>query len=411
MTQQLAADIEQARATAIATIEAANDDLRALSLSIHSNPELAFEEHHAHELLTDFLEARGFAVERGAFGMETAFRAVAGSGEPTIAVLCEYDALPGIGHACGHNLIAASGVATGLAVEAVLGEGAGTIVVIGTPAEERGGGKIDLIEAGAFEGVDAAMMMHPGGQGLMQPGQVRVEAHPNALQGLEVRYLGRNAHAAGRPWDGLNALDALIAAFSNVSLLRQQMRPTARVHGIITEGGRAPNIIPDETAARFMVREDDMAHLEELKPRVLACFQAAAQATGCELDYSWSGNPYSDMQNSTPLVDCYRRNAEAVGMEPVEIEQAGGGSTDMGNVSYAVPSIHPGYAVESESGNHSPGFTAAAGSAEAHARMITASKALALTALDLFSDPALLAEAKREFEQRAAADESEPDGL
>ncbi len=397
-------DIEQARAAAVAAIDAANGELRDLSLDIHSNPELAYEEVYAHDVLTGFLEARGFQVERGAFGLPTAFRATAGSGGPTVAVLSEYDALPGIGHACGHNLIATSGVAAGLAAAEVLGEGDGTIVVIGTPAEESGGGKVDLINAGAFDGIDAAMMMHPGGQSpQMPPGSVRVNGKPNALHALTVRYRGKNAHAAGRPWDGLNALDALIHAYNGISLLRQQMRPSARVHGIITEGGQAPNIIPDETAAYFYVREDVVAHLEELKPRVVACFEAAALATGTELELTWQGNPYTDMQNSTPLSETFTKHAVAMGMEPVEPEMAGAGSTDMGNVTYAVPGLHPSYAVESKAGNHNAGFTEAAGSEEGHARMITASKALALTVLDLFAEPELLVEAKREFDERAAA--------
>ena len=397
-------DIEQARATAVAAIDAANGELRDLSLDIHSNPELAYEEVYAHDVLTGFLEARGFQVERGAYGMPTAFRAEAGSGGPTVAVLCEYDALPVIGHACGHNLIAASGVAAGLAAAEVLGEGDGTIVVIGTPAEERGGGKVDLINAGAFEEIDAAMMMHPGGESpQMPPGSVRVNGKPNALHALTVRYRGKNAHAAGRPWDGLNALDALIHAYNGISLLRQQMRPSARVHGIITEGGQAPNIIPDETAAYFFVREDVVAHLEELKPRVVACFEAAALATGTELELTWQGNPYTDMQNSTPLSETFTKHAMAMGMESVEPEMAGAGSTDMGNVTYAVPGLHPSYAVESKVGNHNAEFTEAAGSEEGHARMITASKALALTVLDLFAQPELLVEAKREFDERAAA--------
>ena len=307
-------EIEEARARALAAIDEAQGELRDLSLDIHAHPELAYEEEHAHEVLTAFLEARGFAVERGAFGLPTAFRATAGSGTPTVAVLSEYDALPGIGHACGHNLIATSGVATGLAAAEVLGEGDGTIVVIGTPAEERGGGKVDLIRAGAFDGVDAAMMMHPGGQSPQSPpGSVRVNAKPNALQALRVRYRGKNAHAAGRPWEGLNALDALIHAYNGISLLRQQMRPSARVHGIITDGGQAPNIIPDETEAYFFVRDDVVARLEELKPRVVACFEAAALATGTELELSWQGNPYSDMQNSTPLAETFTAHAVALG--------------------------------------------------------------------------------------------------
>jgi metal-dependent amidase/aminoacylase/carboxypeptidase family protein len=195
----------------------------------------------------------------------------------------------------------------------------------------------------------------------------------------------------------------MLHAYGGISLLRQQMRPSARVHGIITEGGQAPNIIPDKTAAYFYVREDTVAHLEALKPRVVACFEAAALATGTELDLTWEGNPYTDMQNSTPLADTFEQHAVALGMDAVEPPIAGAGSTDMGNVTYAVPGLHPSYSVESTAGNHNAGFTEAAATEEAHDRMLTASKALALTVIDLFAQPELLAEARREFDERAAS--------
>jgi amidohydrolase len=367
-----------ARQTATAAIEAASTDLRELSLSIHSEPELAFEEHHAHEVLTDFLEARGFAVERGAYGMETAFKAVAGSGAPTIAVMCEYDALPGIGHACGHNLIAASGVATGLGLEAVLGEGSGTIVVLGSPAEEGGGGKLRMIDADAFDDVDAAMMLHP----LPLRGSHDGSARPlmTATQGLVVDFHGKNAHAAGSPWDGLNALDALVAGYNAVSMLRQHIRPDERVHGIITEGGKASNIIPDHAQARYGIRGPNRAAVDALKERVLACFQGAAASTGCTLEYTWRGRGYDDVRSNDAMADAYVANAasggQSVRSEPVNAYA----STDMGNVSYVVPSIHP-------------------------------AKALCLTALDLYSDGPTLAETKREFEGLSADNRREQDGL
>jgi amidohydrolase len=382
------ASLEEARATALSTIDGVSAELRAISLDIHEHPELAYEETHAHEALTRFLEERGFAVERSAFGVETAFRAVAGSGGPTVAVLCEYDALPGIGHACGHNLIATAGLATGLALEAALGEGNGTVVVLGTPAEERGGGKIDLIDAGAFAEVDAAMMLHPSGG--IGAGKVRTRGRPNAIQSVFVTYRGRNAHAAGRPWDGLNALDAMIHAFNGISLLRQQMRPTARVHGIITDGGQAPNIIPDETRAHFYVRELSLPRLDELRPRVHACFEAAAQ----------QGHVYSDMLSSTPLAESYEEHAAALGMDVDPEPRLGGGSTDMGNVTYVVPGIHPSFGIEAEAANHTPGFTAAAATESAHEETLRAAKALALTALDLYSDEAKIAAAKSELADR-----------
>ena len=367
---------------------------------MHANPELAFEERHAHAALTDFLAERGFAVERGAFGLETGFRATAGSGGPTIAVLCEYDALPGVGHACGHNLIAEAGIAVGLGLEAALREGGGTVVVLGAPAEESGGGKIELIRSGAFEGVDAAMMLHPTGGANVAPGRTLSRPRYIAIHGLRVEYFGRSAHAAAGPWQGLNALDAVIHAFNGISLLRQQLRPTARVHGVITKGGDAPNVIPDHTAAHFYVREETQARLEALEPRVLACFEAAALATGCRLEHHWDGHPYSDLLTSGPIAEAYERHADALGLDVGREPRQVGASTDMGNVSYTVPAIHPSFTIEAESSNHTPGFTAAAGSEDAHARTLLAAKALCLTALELYADPERLAAAKREFETR-----------
>ena len=384
-----------AKAVANETIEAADAALRELSLDIHAHPELGFEEHHAHAALTGFLEARGFAVERGAYGMETAFKAVAGSGGPAIAVICEYDALPGIGHACGHNLIAAAGVAVALGLQATLGEGNGTVVVLGSPAEEGGGGKIRLIEAGAFAEIDAALMLHPGPLG----GSLDGGARPlmTAIQSLVVDFHGRNAHAAASPWDGLNALDALIAGYNAVAMLRQHIRPDQRIHGIITEGGKAPNVVPDHTQARFMIHARDRAAVDELRERVLACFEGAAQSTGCRLEYEWGAGGYDDVRSNGPMADGYVANSAALGQtvqaEPVEAYA----STDMGNVSYVVPSIHPLFGIPAEFANHHAGFTEAAASEEAHARMLSAAKALCHTALDLYSDGETLAAAKRDF--------------
>ena len=219
--------IDEQHAAAAAAVDRNADRLRELSLSIHSVPELNYQEHHAHDVLTNFLADEGFRVERGAYEMDTAFEAVVGSGSPTIAVMCEYDALPTIGHACGHNLIAMTGVAAGLALRDAVGESGGTVVVLGSPAEEGGGGKVLMIDRGAFESVDAAMMLHPAPYDA-------VWFHAPATQSLNVTFHGKNAHAAGAPWEGVNALDAMIAAFSNVSLARQQLRPTDRVHGVIS---------------------------------------------------------------------------------------------------------------------------------------------------------------------------------
>jgi amidohydrolase len=380
-------------------INAVSEDLRALSLDIHAHPELNYEEVHAHQVLTDYLEQQGFDVERGAYGMETAFVATAGSGEPRLAVLSEYDALPGIGHACGHNLIAISGVAAGLALKEALGDGNGTIVVLGSPAEEGGGGKVEMIDAGAFESIDAALMLHPA------PGD-GAWVNMNAIQALKVEFLGRNAHAAALPWQGLNALDALVQAYNGISMLRQQMTPDSRVHGVIRQGGEKPNIIPDYTLADFYVRAKNDEILNDLKERVLACFEGAAVATGCRLEYEWVGHPYSNLTTNDLMAESYVENIGALGKSmPTKVQSLafGGASTDMGNVSHVVPSIHPMFGIHTKEGNHTAGFTGAAATSEAHAETLTASKAMAMTAVDLFTDPAMLESVKEEFVQAHTA--------
>ncbi|MHB8574793.1 MAG: M20 family metallopeptidase [Dehalococcoidia bacterium] len=374
-------------------IDQVSEDLRTLSLEIHAHPELNFEEERAHQLLTLYLQQNGFTVERGAYEMPTAFRAVAGSGSPVVAVLCEYDALPGIGHACGHNLIAASGIAAGLALKEVLGEGEGTVIVLGSPAEEGGGGKVYMIERGAFDGVDAAMMLHPA------PVDV---AWPNflAIQTLEVEYHGHTAHAAAAPHEGLNALDALVLAYNGISMLRQQFRQGVRVHGVIHHGGDKPNIIPDHAAAEFYVRAKDERDLEEIKAKVLACFEGAATATGCRLEHRWTSKPYTNLATNDPMAEAYVENAKLLGIRlPAKGEGTEGmaASTDMGNVSHVLPSIHPVFAIRTRASNHTPEFTGAAATPEAHTATLSAAKALAMTALDLYFRPELLAAAKQDF--------------
>ncbi len=392
MTATALFDIDAAKATATRTIDAADARLRELSLEIHSHPELGFEEHHAHHLLTAFLDAEGFEVERAAYAMPTAFRAVAGSGGPTLAVFCEYDALPEIGHACGHNLIAASGIAVGVALKAALPEGHGTVIVLGGPAEEGGGGKIFLLARGALEGVDAAMMLHPA------PSD-SAWANLIAIEQMHVRYHGRNAHAGAAPWIGVNALDALVLAYTSISAMRQQMRPTDRVHGIITEGGVKPNIIPDTAAAEYYIRARNMTELAELRAKVAGCFEGAATATGCTVDIKTAGEPYAEVVTNAVMAGAYCDNMAQFELVLPKGGQGGiaGASTDMGNISQAIPSIHPSFGIPTEAVNHTSGFTASAATPEAHRRMLRASKALALTALDLYADPALLAAAKAEF--------------
>ena len=378
---------------AVAAVDAARGELRRLSLDIHTHPELNFEERHAHAAMVAAAGEAGFAVEAGAFDLPTALRARSGAGGSVIAICCEYDALPEIGHACGHNLIAAAGLGAGIGVRAALAESglAGTILVLGTPAEEGGGGKVAMIERGAFAGVDAALMVHPAPTDVMRPSV-------SALQQLAVVYRGRNAHAAGAPWEGRNALDALVIAYTAVSALRQQIPLDSRVHGVITHGGDKPNIIPDRTAADFIVRARSREGLEDLIQRVLACFRAGAEASGCELSVTRSGPIYADMIHNAPIIDAYVANLTAMGAPPRE---APGGfsafSTDMGNVSYAVPSIHPVFGIGGEAGNHTADFTAAAATEEGHAAAMTAAKAMAMTALDLMLTPGLLERARDDF--------------
>lgn len=385
-------------------IGAAEPEIRRLSRVIHQHPELAYEETAAHDALTGFLEARGFSVERSAYGLATAFEARAGSGKPAIAILCEYDALPGIGHACGHNLIAAAGVAAAVGAKAALEDRQGTIVVLGTPAEERGGGKVDLINAGAFGGIDVAMMVHPIGGSNVAPGVAATRWLPTAIHALNVCFLGKNAHAGAAPWEGVNALDAFVVAYNAIAVLRQQMPLTARVHGIVTKGGEAPNVIPDRVEARFFIRESSMATLQALEPRILACFEGAATATGCRLEYEWEGNPYSDMLISTPLIQAYERHAVEAGLQVHSQPLHAGGSTDMGNVSYVVPSIHPMFGIATADSNHTPGFAEGAGRPAAEDVMLKAAMAMARTAFDVATDPELLRSARQEFRERTGRD-------
>lgn len=384
---------ETAKKRAEAAIESADTDLREISLNIHAHPELNFEEHHAHRLLTDYLETQGFEVTRSAFGMPTAFSAVAGSGSPRVAILCEYDALPEIGHACGHNLIAIAGVAAALGVKAALQPGRGTVVVLGSPAEEGGGGKILLIERGAFDGVDAAMMLHPSPSSSAWGNLI-------ALQQLQVDYYGRNAHAGSNPWTGVNALDAMVLAYSSISAMRQQIRPTDRVHGVITQGGVKPNIIPDHTSAEFYIRSATVGQLDELRRKVTGCFEGAGTATGCRLELRAVGEPYSEVITNDVLAEAYCENMERIEVRlPTRADSNGlrGASTDMGNVSHLVPSIHPMFAIPTEAANHTPGFTVAAATREAHVATLKAAAGLAMTALDVLTNHDVLEAARREF--------------
>jgi amidohydrolase len=363
------------------------DRLVEVSHEIHAHPELCFEEHTAHRILTDELEREGLPVTRGAYDLPTAFDARVGAEGPTVAVLCEYDALPGIGHACGHNIIAAAGLGAALVLADLAGELGGRLAVLGTPAEEGGGGKVFMIERGAFAGVDAAMMVHPASADLRTMQTL-------AIQQLMVRYQGLAAHAAAAPWSGANALDAAVLGYVNVAALRQHIRPDERVHGIFTKGGDKPNIVPDHTEAHWYVRAANRERLAELKGRVLGCLEAGSHAAGCSMAPEWLDPPYDNMVDNLPLLDAYSANAGLVGRLPVDASPGTGiaGSTDMGNVSHVVPSIHPMIqAAPAGVAIHTEAFAGHARAEIGDQAVVDGAKLLALTAIDLWVDEGIRA--------------------
>lgn len=377
----------------IEEVDRLSPELLQISRSLHANPELAFEEYQAAELLIRTLEEHGFSLERGVARLTTAFTASYASGEgPTIAFLAEYDALPGMGHACGHNLIASASVGAALALKSRLDQVPGRVLLVGCPAEEKGGGKIPLVEAGLFQWVDAAMLVHPSN---------RTEMVKKALgmRDVQVEFFGKAAHAAALPYLGINALDAVILTFNNINALRQQLRSDARIHGVITHGGKAPNIIPDYAAALFYVRALDMGYLEELYQKVLGCFEAAASATGTTYQVKRAGHDYHPHKINYSLAQLFRQNLEALGAEvdqgPEDVEL---GSTDVGNVSQVVPTLQPTITICGPKVScHMPEFAVASGSSAGEEGMLLAARAMALTGLDLLRDRDALDRVKAEF--------------
>ena len=386
-------DLNTAKDRLVAEVDRRADVLVDASHQIHAQPELAFEERFAHDLLTEILEGDGLEVERHAYGLETGFAADAGSDGPLIAVLCEYDALPGVGHACGHNIIGTAGLGAGLAAAALADEFGGRVRILGTPAEEGGGGKVLMADKGALDGVDAAMMVHPAGGDLIAMNAI-------AIQQLHVEYFGEAAHAAAYPYRGKNALDAAVLGYMNVAALRQHIRPTERVHGIFVKSGDQPNIVPKEASAHWYVRSPKMRTLEPLKARVLACLQAGADAAGCRMEYAWQDPAYADMADNPTMVGLYTANAARTGRLLLDPSNVPGvvGSTDMGNVSHLVPSIHPMIQVSPPTVSiHSPEFTKYAASEDGDRAVIDGAKALAMTVGDLWLRPDALGAAKAEF--------------
>ncbi|CAH0033159.1 unnamed protein product [Clonostachys rhizophaga] len=376
----------------------ASDELRSINWDIHSHPELLFHEHHAHDVLTAYLEQRGFEVQRAAFGLETAFTASYGSKDGrAVAINLEYDALELIGHACGHNLIACSGLAAAIGVAEAIKDGKvkGRVVAIGTPAEEGGGGKIKMIRAGAYDGIFCCLMVHP-----MQ----KNNAYVSTMCGSEltIEYIGKPAHAMVAPFDGINALDAVTLLQTSIGLLRQQIMPSDRIRGVVLSAGQRSGVIPAYAKARYCVRSANLERYRVLKQKFINCMEAAALATGCELKTDWLP-AYWDVRTNEMLAAKYVEHMERQSVpHRTAFEQKADRdcfSTDMGNVTYVCPSIHPTFEVVSPSGSiHTADFAAAAGTQDAHDRSLKCGRAMAATALQVMIDDEFATAVRSEFD-------------
>jgi amidohydrolase len=375
------------------SVDTRQNELWGIASTLYENPETSFNEFQSAKLLTDFLEKEGFKTEKGVGGLETAFQASHSKNghTPVVAFLAEYDALPKIGHACGHNLIAAAAVGAGLGVATVLDQLKGQIRVIGTPAEEGGGGKRIMVDAGVFEDVDVAMMFHPASKNMVFRGSL-------ASLRLNVEFYGKTSHAAASPQDGINALDAMILTFNNVNALRQHFELKDRIAGIITHGGDAANIIPGYTAAEFSVRGESETRRGEVLQKLINCAEAAALATGCELKYETSPG-YTEIVPNRVIGNLFAKNLTTLGREVVDPEpNERMGSTDMGNVSKVVPSIHPYLeTVPKEIAGHTVEFREICMSEKGKSSLLDAAKAMAMTAVELLINPQLIREARTEL--------------
>lgn len=354
-------------------------ELQSISKWMYENPETAYEEYESSRRLAGFLEANGFEVTYPAYGLETSFEANVGSTGPRVVICCEYDALPGVGHACGHNIIATSSAGAGVALAGMVDDLGIRVTVLGTPAEEGGGGKIDLIKAGAFEDAAASMLIHPGIRNIADPRLL-------AAQGIDVIYRGKTAHAAATPHVGINALDGFVQAYNNVATLRQQFQAGDRVHGIIVEGGLAANVIPDFTKSSWIVRAATAERFDVLKSKVVDCFEAAATATGCQIEITPKWDPHLDLVSSPTLIDLFASNANAIGRQMPTFAESGElthASSDMGNVSHVLPSIHPSLKIETDAVNHQPEFAAATITPSGEKAILDGALAMAFTIIDM----------------------------
>lgn len=371
------------KTAARAAFDCTEADLVALSHRIHAHPEIKWEEEQACAWLGEALTGYGFSVETGICQLPTAFEARAGSGPLHVVICAEYDALPSIGHACGHNVIAATAVGAGLALAAVADDLGLTVRVMGTPAEEDGGGKILLLQRGAFAGAHLAMMTHPGPLDI-------VEWPIIAAQPFRIRYTGKESHASAYPEFGINAADALTVSGVAIGLLRQHLHAGDRVHGIVTHGGEAPNIVPAHTEAEYLIRGATVAEFEVMRERVMRCFEAGALATGATLEVLPHHEPYAEMHHDPDIAAAYRRNAESLGRTFGPFDPRAAASTDMGNVSLAIPSIHPGIGIDSlPAVNHQPEFAAHCATPAADHALRDGAVAMAWTAIDCATDEAV----------------------
>ena len=382
-----------------AAVEAAAPPLVALSDWMYHNPEIGNQEHQSAARLVDLLRQSGFSVEAPSAGMAIAFRAEYQGGDgPVIAILAEYDALPGIGHGCGHNIIGTMAVLAGIGLKNAWPEMPGTVLVLGAPAEEgavdNAGGKVFMVEHGTFVGVDVAMMVHPSLSNSLG-------GSSNAREAMEIVFKGRTAHAAGAPHDGINALDAAIQTFNGFNALRQHVKPDVRIHGIIKEGGLSPNIVPDRAVIRMYARAADSEYLKDVVEKVHNCARAGALAAGAQVEIRQTAKTYKDMINNNVLGQAWKRNIELQGETVSESAGGGAGSTDMANVSHEVPSIHPYVSISSAKVNgHSTAFADATVNPEGHKGLVVGAKSLAGTAADLLAEPELLAAVREEFAAR-----------
>ncbi len=355
-------------------------ELRDLSRWMYEHPEIAYEERETSARLAEFLSGKGFRVEYPAYGIATAFAARAGTAGPEVVICAELDALPGVGHACGHNVIATAALGAAVALQDLTEELGFRVTVLGTPAEEKIGGKVDLIRAGAFDGASASMMIHPAPEDTVDPFVL-------AVHHLIVEFHGRDAHAAAAPWEGRNALDAFVQAYNAIAMLRQHFLPTDKMHCIITHGGDAPNIIPSYTRSEWYVRAATKDRLEALMGRFRDSMQAAASATGCTVEIGPEGHEYHDMVNDPLMVDLFQENAAALGrpmLRAADRSNAASGSTDMGNVSHVVPSIHPMIGMDTKGVvNHQPEFAAHTITPDGEKAMRDGALAMAWTVIDI----------------------------